>query len=245
MAKKKDTTVLNPLNDEQVGILRKGIEAAEKFDERARQATADKRNEIDKLAGTMEPLGYEKSDIVALLGRRRKDLDKVITSDLRVHKLEVFLGMATADLFEDAAAQMQGATTAAEATDASLAAGNAVAKDGKKGKLSLAKPPAPGTPATPPVHPDNNDTARRVQDEGRAVFARGGGEEACKYAKGSRDYVLWLQGWDSANDEFMADQKELAGEMAPKAPASDTPAAAQPKAPPRGQDYLRAVGAEI
>ena len=233
MARKKaDPVSLKPLSEDDIKTLRSGVEDIEKFKTRADQANADARAAADRLAEKLAPLGYEKEDIAALIGRRKKDRARVTAKDIRVRKLEVALAMTTADIFDDAATTLQAATTADEATRASLEAGNAAAKlDRPKATKGADKPKAVApVPTTPTV----NDDAEKIKAEGRASFARGAGEEACKYPVGSSARPLWLSGWDDAKEEWEKDQADMTGSL-PSTPAGT----------PKGKDYLAAVGADL
>ena len=230
MARKKaDPVSLKPLSEDDIKTLRSGVEDIEKFKTRADQANADARAAADRLAEKLAPLGYEKEDIAALIGRRKKDRARVTAKDIRVRKLEVALGMTTADMFDDAATTLQAATTADEAIQASLEAGNAAAKlDQAKGKAAATKPAAAPAPEA------SDADAEKIRAEGRAAFARGAGDEACKYPANSRARILWTQGWDESREDWEKDNADMTGK--PLSPAA---------AAPKGKDYLAAVGADL
>lgn len=229
MARKKaDPVSLKPLSEDDIKTLRSGVEDIEKFKTRADQANADARAAADRLAEKLAPLGYEKADIAALIGRRKKDRARVTAKDIRVRKLEVALGMTTADMFDDAATTLQAATTADEATRASLEAGNAAAKlDRPKATKGADKPAGAAAPEA------SDADAEKIRAEGRAAFARGAGEEACKYPANSRARILWCQGYDESQDEWEKDQAEIRGDNQSNS------------ANPKGSDYLKAVGADL
>jgi uncharacterized protein (UPF0335 family) len=258
MAKKANPAALHGLNEDQVKKLKDGVEKIEKYEERAAQIGADKRAEYDRLASIIEAAGFEKADIVALVGRRKKDRDRVVEKDRRVHKLEAALGMATADLFDEAANTMSTAKSGADATEASLTAGNA---DVFKGGPNVAEPEATtettdeagAAQPEPEVDPEVEREARKA--EGRAAWARGAKETDCKYEVGSEDHALWITGWNECQGEWQADQ---AGNNGAPVPAIENKtvvpmtkpkkgAKAEAEAPKKltGAEYRSAVGADL
>lgn len=232
----KDPKPLYVLSEDQATALKIDIEKIEKIGERVDQLNADKRVELDRVAKGLEPLGFTKQDVVGVIGRRKKDRDRTVEADRRIARLEVALGMTTADLFQEAENALAVATTSAEATDASLAAGNVVSIKKQKEQKKSAKADlhadtvvAEETPASP----------ESVKAEGLAAWARGAKEHDCKYPDGSEERSAWLAGWNEAQAEWNADQtEESTGDM-PPIPASL-------RQPLTGADYRKAVaGADL
>lgn len=231
MAKPKSALPLKSLSEEDVKALKSGVEDIEKFKTRAVNANADARATMDRLAKRLEPLGYEKDDIATLIGRRKKERQRVNAKDIRVRKLEVALGMTTADIFDEAVSNLQSATSADEATQASLEAGNAAAK--LEAPASDKSPQAPKKEISKSTAAASDADSEKFRAEGRAAFARGATADACKYPANSRGHILWTQGFDDAREEMEKDQAEA------------TNPHNTPSGKPRGKPYLAAVGADL
>ena len=209
----KTTSALQALDDKQTDALRAGIEKIEKFEERTAQINADKRQAYEVLVALVEPLGYEKSDLTKLVGRRKKDRERVTEQDRRVYKLEIALGMATSDLFDEAANTIKTASCGADATAASLKAGNAAPKNTVVNiKPTTAK-------KTPPADSPVELSDQALKDSGRAAWAKGTEITECKYLPGTHQSIMWIAGWNEAKADWDAEQVET---NAPMVPATGT-----------------------
>lgn len=257
MAKRKDPPAsLQPLDDAVIKLIKEAVDKIETIEEKVAMLTADKRAVIDRIGAVVEPKGYEKKDIVGVVARRKKSRDKVTGADLRIHRIEVAMGMVTADLFADQALLLKTSQTAASATDASLAAGNAAAElDKQAGKKthSLPKDGDVAKTVTVEVAAVAESSAsvavtaekakldasiaecEKIRSTGLAAWARGAKADENPHPKNSREAILWCQGWDEAQEEWDAENT-----AAPSTPAGNVVAM---KAKPTGRAFIDQVTA--
>lgn len=191
----KKNVPLHGLDEGQVKILRDGIEKVEKIEEKLAQLNADKRSAMDRIESALDPLGFTKQQVRMVIGRRKKDRDRVKSDDIAVRKLENALGMATADMFDEVENTMKSSKDPGEVVEASLAGGNAAGDgddgdgdDGSSGEMEEA---------------DNEN----FRNEGRAAWARSVPySDGGSYPLNSPERSLWQEGWSGAQKDFEEEQ---------------------------------------
>lgn len=216
MAKSREVTIGHNSGRAKKQDLQKAITEAQRLiDER--NAT---NGELKSLRHSVkEKMGLKAGTFNELVKRANQNRETLAAEDKLMWDLETMLGLKTVTdvIEEDAAAP----TTAAEATDQALAAGqvseeDAAAEDAQHAAEQPALPaPEDGVIEEPLIEEEAEEEgvdADQLKAMGSVARAKGLGEDTNPFKDGTADHAYWLVGWNQKDGELAAAEEEQGAE---------------------------------